>query len=91
MFGWLAEGGLKRPFRVLTMDQTWWEVAEALELPRYFFKDKLRMMQFVLRNGYQDADVRPVALIAKDGTDKTREMIASFYAMGAVDLSFNPD
>lgn len=82
----LEPGGLKRPYRVCTMDYLWREVAVSQGVPVYFFTDKLRMMQFVLK--YQGSD-RPVAVVVKDGTDESRSMAASFHAMNAVDFSVN--
>lgn len=82
----LRPDGLKRPYRVVTMDEMWWEVAASLDLPRFFFTDKLRMMRFVLKHGFRN-ELRPVAVIVKDGTEDSAAMAASFHAMNAVELN----
>lgn len=80
----IEEGGIKRPFTVVTMDALWWEVAAELELPRLFFTDKLRMMRFCLGN-------KLLCVTTKDGEEETDAMYASFDAMGAVCYSIHSD
>jgi hypothetical protein len=66
---------LAKPRKVVTMDELWWEAAADINLPRYFFKAKLNMMQFVLGKS-------ATALIAKDHNPDTWSMEASLHTMG---------
>ena len=69
---------IRRPVKVITMDVVWWEVAAHLGLPRYFYKEKLALMQFVLGK-------RAVALVVNgDHNSDTWSMVASMEAMSLV-------
>ena len=69
---------MRHPRKIVTMDALWWEMAAYLGIPRYFFKDKLAMMQFCLKR-------RTVALIVNgDKNPDTWSMAASMEAMGVV-------
>lgn len=85
----LRPDGVKRPYRVCTMDYVWKEAALSEGHAVYFFTDKLRMMQFVLKYGIEKGD-RPVAVTVKDGTEDSMAMGASLYAMGLVELNIHP-
>lgn len=59
---------------IVTMDMLWWEVAAELGKPRSFFKDKLRLMRFVLGKP-------ALCLYAPDGDEEAASMAASMHAM----------
>lgn len=80
----LEKGGLRRPYRVVTMDKAWYHKASEEKLPRFFFTDKLGMMQFCLGH-------KLVCVTVKDGTEQTASVAASFYAMGAVMMDIHGD
>ena len=66
------------------MDVLWWEAAAELGLPRYFFTDKLKMMQFCLGHHL-------ICVTTKDGSDETISMAASFHAMGATEFNIHSE
>lgn len=76
MLALLGENGIRRPYVVATMDTVWWEIAAELGRPRYFFKNKLRMMNFA-------ASHHMIAVVAKDRNPESWSMAASFETMGA--------
>lgn len=84
MLAILGAEGLRRPFVVATMDESWWEAAAELRLPRFFFKKKLNLMRFCLGHEL-------VSVTTKDGDDETIAMAASMYAMGATDMVLADD
>lgn len=80
----LEPDGLARPYKVVTMDLLWWEAAADLGLPRYLFKDKLKMMQFCLGH-------HMICVTTKDGSDETISMAATFETMGATMFDISAD
>jgi hypothetical protein len=76
MAHWLSENGVRRPYTLVTMDQSWYDQAGKEGVPRLFFTDKLKMMRFCLGK-------RIVTVMANDGSDEACGMIASFHALGA--------
>lgn len=76
-FNILQPTGLRRPYTLVTMDALWWEAAAELGIPRYFFKNKRKMIQFCLGHHL-------IVVTTKDGTDKSRAIDAAFVAIGAV-------
>lgn len=47
MLNLFSDDGFKRPYRVVTMEQSWFEAARALNRPRFLFTSRLALMQFV--------------------------------------------
>lgn len=82
----LGPDGLKRPYRVCTMDYVWKEAARSVGLTTYFFEDKLLMMRFVLKYGIEKGD-KPVAIVVRDGSGDSAEMSASLHAMGFIEMN----
>lgn len=85
MRAWFQEReGLRRPYYVVTMDATWLEAAAEFGLPRFFFTDKLALMQFVRTH-----DI--ICIEARDKSEESLSMGASMFAMGAVSIPIASD
>lgn len=64
-----------KPLVVVTMQPKWADTAKKLELPRLIYREKLKLMQFVLGK-------HAICLHAcSDRTDDSMAMGASMYAM----------
>lgn len=85
MRAWFRErDGLRRPYYVVTMDAAWFEAAAEEGLPRFFFTDKLALMQFV--RGHHI-----ICIEARDKSEESLSMGASMFAMGGVSIPIGSD
>lgn len=78
----LEPTGLKRPYKLVTMQEIWFAVAAEFGLPRYLFSDKLALMKFVLGGHI-------IGMVIKDGQEESWSMSASLEAMNAVMLNLH--
>lgn len=72
--------GIRKPFKVVTMEEEWFEAAAELGLPRYLFKTKLNLMLFVRIHHIICVWIRETCGLKQLST------VASLHAMGAVEL-----